>query len=513
MVWELASILFDEDDFDNNSSIPDSHKLDVNHRMRKDRLSSFWARICHDQALAAVASATTAEERAIAYLSMNKIPEACDALVDGKDYRLATIVAQIGGDPAMHEGMRTQLEQWRKLNALSEMTDPIRALYELIAGNTCMCMGVSGGRVVDRVESFVISQRFNLDWKRAFGLRLWYAIQTDEPIEAAVRKFAADLEGLESKKPLPWFIEEGVSLPWHDQHAGEREDVLWGLLKLYAESQDGTNTTSLADVVMPPNATGNPMDSRFSFELYQALSTRFPAHSNPTKADQLTWDFAVQLEAAEHWHWTIHTTLHLSGPQQRQKALQDVLARHAPKIDETDAGHLQLLTEGLKIPEAWIWDAKAVYARAAQQNHVKEVDYLLRGKKWDEAHKTLCRIVAPQALIEEEYDTLFQLLENFGRRDKVAGWNLGGQVYHDYVYLMKGVHGRERQVVLKRLAGSLAALVQDRPGKLGFAEMVAVQEMSAVVGKAVLADKESVSFEASSTSGHPEVLLTVRADD
>ncbi|MCJ1249171.1 hypothetical protein MMC30_006394 [Trapelia coarctata] len=493
LVWELASILFDDLDIDGNASIPDSHAMDFNHRIRKDRLSVFWAHICQDKALAAVASATTAEERAIAYLSMNKVAEACDALVDGKDYRLATIIAQIGGDPVIHEGMSSQLEQWRQMNALSEMTDPIRALYELAAGNTCTCMGVSGGRIVDRVEALLISQRFNLDWKRAFGLRLWYGIKTAEPIEAAVKKFAKDLKGLESKKPLPWFIEEGVSLPWRDEHANEREDVLWGILKLYAESQDGTNTTRLADVIMPPNAAGNPMDSRFSFELYQALSTRFPAHSDPTRADQLSWDFAVQLEAGEQWHWAIFVILHLSGPQQRQKALQDLLARHAPKIEESNAGQMRLLTEVFKIPEAWIWDAKAVYARAVQQNHVKEVDFLLRGKNWDEAHKTLCRIVAPQAIIEEDYDTLFGLLENFGRRDKVADWNLGGQVYQDYVHLMKGLTGRERQVVLKRLAGSLAALVQDRPGRLGFAEMVAVQEMSAVVGKTVLADKENTA--------------------
>lgn len=496
LVWELASILFDDLDIDSNSSVPISHILDFNHRIRKDRLSTFWARICQDQALATVASATTAEERAIAYLSMNKVAEACDALVDGKDYRLATIVAQIGGDPVIHDGMRNQLEQWRKLDALSEMTDPIRALYELAAGNTCVCEGVASKRIVDRVETFIISDRFNLDWKRSFGLRLWYAIQTDEPIEAAVKKFATDLQEVESKKPVPSFRAEAVSIPWRDDHADAREDVLWGLLKLYAESQDGTNTTRLADVVMPPNATGNPMDSRFSFELYQALSTRFPAHSDPTRADQLTWDFAVQLEASKHWHGAILVILHLSGPTQRRKALEDLLARHASDIEESDVEQFRTLTEIFKIPEAWIWDAKAVYARAVQQDHVKEVDYLLRGRNWDEAHKTLCRIVAPHAIIEEDYDTLSGLLESFRRRDMVADWNMGGQVYEDYVRLMKGLQGRERQVVLKRLVGSLAALVQDRPGKLGFAEMVAVQEMGAVVGRTILADKEKVSLEA-----------------
>lgn len=492
LVWELASILFDDDESDIGSDIPGPLLSKYKDRIRKDRLSVFWSQICRDKALTAVSAAPTAEERAVAYLTTNDIAKACDALVEGKDFRLATLVAQIGGDIVMHEGMAVQIDAWRALKNLSEMTDPIRALYELLAGNTCVCQG-NKGPMEDQAKTFVITEKFKLDWKRSFGLRLWYAIREEEPLEIAVKKYAADLETKETQTPIPWFAEERISLPWSDKHSEDREDVLWGMLKLYADMKAGTSTTRLTDVVMPQNATGNPVDARFSFEIYHALSTRLPKQVDLHRADQLAWDFATQLESAGEWHWAIFALLHLSDAPQRRKALQTVLAHHAVDIDESDNQHLKLLTESFKIPEAWIWTAKALYARSVQRDHVKEVDYLLRAKSWSEAHKTLCRIVAPQAIIEQDHATLLQLLDNFAAKDKVSDWYLGGQVYEDYAHLMRGPSGREKTVVLKRLLSALPALVHDRPGKLGFAEMVAVQEMSRMVGFAVLADDEKVS--------------------
>ncbi|MCJ1391499.1 Nuclear pore complex protein Nup98-Nup96 [Xylographa bjoerkii] len=489
LVWDLASILFDDYDTDDTFGVPENEISTYEHRIRKDRMSTFWSQICQDKALAAVSAAPTAEERAIAYLSTHKVAEACDALVEGKDFRLATLVAQIGGDSTMHEDMTTQIDAWRSLKHLSEMTDPVRALYELLAGNTCVCQG-NKGQSEDMAQTFVITERFKLDWKRSFGLRLWYAIKEEDAVEVAVKKYAADLGTKETRTPVPWFIEEGLSLPWTDPQPEIREDLLWGLLKLYAESKDGIALTKLTEVVMPQNASGNPIDTRLSFEMYHALSTRLPDHVDFAKADQLAWDFAVELEAAGEWKWAIFAVLHVSDAKQRQKALLDTLARHAANISEVDAETIQLLTVVFKIPEAWVWTAKALYARTVQENHVKEVDYLLRAKCWNEAHKTLCRVVAPQAVIEQSHGTLLQLLENFAGKDKVSEWPVGGQVYEDYLRLIRGLKGRERHAVIQRLLHALPNLVQDRPGKLGFIEMVAVQEMSAVVGRAVVADQD-----------------------
>ncbi len=495
LVWELAHILFDDYDDDISAGVPEHERPQFQQRIRKDRLSRFWQQLVQDSASNAVSVASTAEERAIAHLSAYNIEDACGALLQGKDFRLATLVAQIGGDKVMREDMGNQIKEWRRLNVLSEFTEPIRALYELLAGNTCVCEGKKGP-LEDRARTFVISDKFALDWRRAFGLRLWYAIDADEPIEEAVHKFSQDMESdNEEKKPLPWFIEEGLDPLWKDEHAIERTDLLWGLLQLFAQGEKHS-ATAIAHIVMPQNASRNPMNTRLSFQLYHALTGRASGERNKNlehvdneQADQLAWDFATQLEAAGEWVWAVFAALHLSSAERRQEALQSLIAHHAHQIGEADSAPFSTLRDEFKIPEAWIWEAKALYARSVEQDHVKEVEFLLKAKSWSEAHKTLCRIVAPRAIIEQDYQILSSLLDGFESKDLVEEWSLGGQVFQDFIALMQG----EGENGLKRLLAALPAMVKERPGTLGFMEMVAVQEMSGIVAGKVLEVKRSVS--------------------
>ena len=498
-VWELASILFDDQDPE-DFGVPAAQGALFDHRIRKDRLISLWERLCEDSAKQAAGAARAAEERAVAHLSAHKVTEACDALVQGKDYRLAILVSQIGGDEIAREDMEAQIGAWRDLNVLSEMTEPIRTIYSLLAGNTCVCEGKKGP-AEDRARTFVISERFDLDWKRAFGLRLFYAILANEPIEAAVVKFANDLRGDEGKKPTPWFVEdESVHTSWQDPNPSQREDILWGLLKLYAASKSALPTPSIAETFAPHNTTGNPLDTRLSFQLYHALTLRFPSApaSAPFQADDLAWTFATQLDSAGEWLWAMFALLHLSSRPQRQMAIQSLLAHHAADIHTEPANeHFRTLTQDLKVPADWIYEAKALFARSVEGDHVKEVGYLLQAGNWDEAHQILKTEVGPTAVIEEDWQKLQDILNAFAPgKDSIQEWGLGGQVYEDYLCLISEtetetvVDEGERNDILARLLDALPTMVQG--GKVGFREMVAVQEISGVVGKEILALKEQV---------------------
>jgi len=492
-VWELASILFDDQDSE-AYDVPTTQKATYDHRIRKDRLISFWERLCDNSAKQAVSVAPNAEERAIAHLSAHKVVEACDALAQGKDFRLAILVAQIGGDQTMRDDMDSQIGAWKDLKVLSEMTEPIRTLYTLLAGNTCVCEGEKGP-AEDRAKTFVISERFDMDWKRAFGLRLFYAILPDEPIEAAVVKFANDLQADEGKRPTPWFIEEGTGVPWQDPNPHQREDVLWGLLKLFAASKSALPTPSIAETFAPHNTTGNPIDTRLSFQLYHALNLRFPSVSTSAscQADALAWTFATQLDSAGEWLWAMFALLHLSAPDQRHIAIQSLLAHHAADVATEPANEcFRTLTEELKVPADWIFEAKALYARNVLRDHVKEVSYLVKAGDWEEAHGVLRREVGPTAVIEEDWEILQGVLDAFQPgKDSIQEWGLGGQVYEDYLSLVSHTaRGREKKEALGRLLGALPTMVQS--GKVAFRERVAVQEISGVVGKEVLAIKEKV---------------------
>lgn len=497
-IWELASILFDELDSDAYGTIPQDESASYEFRLRKDKLSTFWASLCANAAEEAVKSAPSAEERAIGFLSANQMTMACQALIEGRDFRLATLVAQLPADEAMCDIMTQQVGAWRELKVLSEITDPIRTLYSFCAGNVSICEGYKAEKVEleDKAKTFAISNRFDLDWRRAFGLRLWYGTRAEEPVEIAVQKFYSDIQNDEPKKPVPLLAVRSSVIPWQNDNPSKHEDILWGLLKLYATSKGVLSISSIAAMVMPNNMGANSMDFRLSFQLYQALCLRFPQAHDVSEADQLTWDFATQLESAGEWLWATFALLHLSGRDNRQKALQELLARHAAKLpsDET-AAHFQTLHEEFKIPSSWIWQAKALHARSVLQDHPREVRFLIQATDWEEAHNVLCGIVGPRAVIEQDWETLRELLKGFqAGKENIEQWQTGGGVYEDYMALVNGVEDAEKTQVVRRLLDALPAVVYERTGKPGFEERVAIRDMAGELGKLVLKGQVKVWF-------------------
>ncbi|KAI4201708.1 MAG: hypothetical protein LQ350_003062 [Teloschistes chrysophthalmus] len=511
-VWELASILFDPLEPSAFGTIPASEKSAYEYRVRKGLLSDFWASSCYDKAVNAATGAHSAEERALDYLSANVVVKACVTLAEARDFRLATLVSQLPPDDVMAEDMASQIREWSQLNALSEMTEPIRALYEICAGNVCVSEGKRGVPIEDQVKRFVISQRFGFDWQRAFGLRLWYGIRAEDPIQEAIKLFYDNLaEGLEPVKPLPSFANDTSD---EDEGESQPEDVHWGLLKLFAASKHAIPSQSLLDIISPHNTVGNPTDFRLSFQLYHALSHFLPtflstsdAANDKARADDLAHSFAAQLESQGEWLWSIFILLHLSSASARKTAIQNTLARHAPAIpanEETDPHNtnndtnnnniFSSLTSTFHIPASWIYEAKALEARAIHQDFALEIRFLQKANDWTTAHDTLVHVVGPRCVIEEDWDTLANVLKGFNNNEGGEGtetemvgfgegvWALGGGVYQDHLDIVQGGFGRQ---TLERQLEALPAVVEERGGvgKMGFWEGVAVREMAGWVAE------------------------------
>ena len=500
-VWTLASILFDDQDSVAHG-VPASQAAAFDYRIRKDRLIDFWSSLCLPAATKAVKGSKTQEERALHHLSAHQIVDACDVLVQGEDYHLAILISQIGdGDQVVRDDMESQINTWRDLNSLSEMTEPIRALYALTAGKTCTAEGKKGPPE-DRAATFALSTRFSLDWKRAFGLRLYYAVLATEPIEVAIKAFAEDLRSdLEPAKPSRVSLEHDGTI-----RESEGEDLLWGLLQLYAASKDWLPFPSLASIL-----AGQSMSARdspntlLSFQLYHALALRFPDAADAFVADSLAIDFAQQLECAGEWMWSLFATLHITNASQRQRAIQALLSFHVSEFGADDEDQcFQALVEDCKIPKAWIWRAKAQAARTVTQNHTEEAMYLIKAGELKEAHEVLLRIVGPRCVIAEEWTILSNLLEGFKEgKENIDNWALGGQVYEDYLTLIRNrVSGNAKVTILGRLMDNLPDLgkrnttgrsstgprSQDNSlNNEGFEEMVALREISAKVAKEVMA--------------------------
>ncbi|KAF2678252.1 hypothetical protein K458DRAFT_409007 [Lentithecium fluviatile CBS 122367] len=515
--WKLLSLLFDAGD----QAPPDMNRdeFDQNKaRVRKEQLSEFWKSLVYEDAQKHVRAARTPEEKAIAYLSCNSVADACNALLEGFDLRLATMVAQIGGDLAMRQHMTTQIDEWRRMDVLAEMDEPVRALYELIAGNCAQSEGKTTGGRENRASTFNIASHFNLDWRRAFGLRLWYGIYADEPIEMAVAQYADALAyGKEDVKPIPWFVEQGVDMGWNDPEKENREDLLWGVLKLYASAKMEL-PANVEDVLAPENVSGHPLNARLSFQLFQIFRSRredenedperivgMPAvrstdderrssflSSTATDAgddqaedplvelgDKLTATYAASLHTPEHWTTAAWVYMHLSSASMRAHYLQSLLNQFSAtySLDDSDPTYTYL-TRTLLISDKWLHAAAALQAKT-KGDALGEAMHLIKADQPEQAHEVLCRSVGPESIISRDYDALRELMGGFiptptsspvsehssrftraGKtKEPVQGWNQGGALYFDYIELLDLTGQRSALRVDEELNGKIEGLL------------------------------------------------------
>lgn len=495
--WQLLSLLFDGADRIKKPADVDAEHME---RYRKDRLSEFWKALVYSDAQKHVQEAATSEERAIAQLSCNNVAEACHALLEGLDLRLATMIAQIGGDANMRQTVTTQIEEWRRLDMLAEMEDAHRALYELLSGNCAQAAGKQGNGRENKAATFNISSRFALDWRRAFGLRLWYGTLVDEPIELAVAQFAdAIRDGLEDVKPVPWFVRGNTDMGWTDPDAANREDLLWGILKLYAASKLDI-PANVEDVLAPENVSGHPLNARLSFQLFQLFYSRhrddieeperkigMPTFRGDGEGDfrrsfmsstatvvnqdtqgadplvelgdKITLSYASSLHTQEYWTTAIWVYTHLSSAAMREHYIRSVINQFAKSVtlDDLDSTYAYL-TNGLQVPATWLHAAAALHAKT-EGDAVREATHLIKADELDEAHDVLCRKVGPDAIISRDYESLRELMAGFvpeetdgfsndnaslassrrnvlSRGDPISGWAQGGQIYLDYIELL-----------------------------------------------------------------------------
>lgn len=508
-LWQLTYILFNneiEDDI--SAGVPEHLRKQYLYRIKKDRLSLLLEAIIRQNHAAEVENIKSPEERAMAYLCAHRVDEACKTLVESGNPHLATLVSQIGRDETIRKDMKAQIESWRSQNILSEMTEPIRALYELVAGNCLRSEGKPNAAIEDRTSTFTISERFGLDWIQAFGLRLWYGIGENDPIEAAVALYHRDIQhGDEPARPVPMLHgDECQSID--DCHY---ESPLWVVLKTFAVAMCNGNHPDIPpvrvpDAIMPESVTGHGLHNRLSFQFFHHLCVVTERHNalivDNHRADQLTLNYAGELTASDDFGPALFVLSHLTRALDRELGIKQILSQFAswlpsPKLqDGTPSIMWKYLTEELRIPDAWVWAAKALYARY-EGNWAGEVKCLINAEHWNEAYETFCKIVAPKAVIAHDWKTLKLLIEAFGEHpeSKIRGWAQEGGLYEDFLALVNVPGIRKDQIVLKRLVAALISVGEktEKHSMASFEEKVAFREIGRLVAEWCTNDIGSVS--------------------
>ncbi|KAH7905575.1 nuclear protein 96-domain-containing protein [Hygrophoropsis aurantiaca] len=186
----------------------------------------------------------------------------------------------------------------------------------------------------------------------------------------------------------------------------------------------------LSTILSPLSFGPSPADYSFPWHLYIVLSrcmrvrdfadrgdagisrdaddsdeVRHEGHS--PSADLLASSYAQQLEQLGVLQEAIFVLLHIEGSAGREKAIKDLLARSADKLDEW-------MTSGilgsLKIPLAWVNEAKR-----------------------------------PEAVIRNDLELLRSLFEGMSS-NTVQGWYFRGKAYLDYVHVMTRIPELHAQI-------------------------------------------------------------------
>lgn len=470
-IWHLASILFDDDT--------------TTQSQRKLALSNFFKELVSRSVWNDLSRTRDPAERIFLNLTGYRITDACMEASKTKDLHLATLLALAENSPAaFRRDLHNQLEVWRKDGSVTDIQLWYRGIYELLAGE----LDARG----TAIQHLSVGKK--IDWRRAFAMRLWFSIPVDGEIKQAVQEYwMACQQDASTAKPTPWY-------------GGTRTEVydgLFQLLRLYSGA--GVNFT-LDDALNSYCFSDAAMDVRIPWHLYLVLSQlKQKAQFADTygskdgmisdSGERLTLSYVTQLEHLKLWQWAIYVALHLRRNQTRKGVIMDILARHIATIPSQveEQGLISQLVDQWKLPMDWILEAKALHARSHGDHFLCARDLVL-AKSLVEAQKTILQHIAPQAVISTQLSDLEELLTMF-TSPTPPGWDIGGQIYLDYISLVHSHGTTERR---RRGSGSrrdaVVRLLRGLPGMEArtFEQQVAQSEMARVVANMVVSTTEMV---------------------
>lgn len=268
-LFRLGQALFDEIDL----RLGDSITVDIRHRVsslrRKVALSSWLENAVIPSIDANLKSNPAVGSSAVAFtlLTGNQVEKACETAMNGGNLKLATLISQAGGDFDFREDLKDQLQLWREQKIDVHIDESIRKVYALLAGIIDEVVeGPKGERGGD------IDVVKGLDWKRTFGLHLWFS----EPVDASIAQVFQAYSRLTKDSspgrivahPLPWYKEQtsSTSSRWKLPSVPP-PDAFFSLIRLHAQP-----ACSLSHILTPLSFGMSPVDYALPWHLYIILS-------------------------------------------------------------------------------------------------------------------------------------------------------------------------------------------------------------------------------------------------
>lgn len=362
-------------------------------------------------------------DRMMNLMTTHRITDACELALSNNDFNLCLLISQCSGGPTVRHLVQQQLANWHEIDADSFIQEKRSKILMMIAGVSLM----------EGPESSQINIFEGLDWLKCLALQLWYLSSPTSSISDIVLSYESLFSdfNIDISAPVPPYIQR------FDQRDFKYKDIRFLLLKLYCQ-----RSQSLDSLLHTAGYTSDDMDYRLSFLICQTLESLGYHHLSDSCRLKIYSSLAEQLESQGMWEWAIWIYMHLEDKNQRESTIQRLLYSHI-LIEGEDAGaeyaeKEKFLVESLMIPEKWISYAKAVRAGALGAHNI-ELKYLFKAQQWSKAHEVLMLHIAPDLIINDQYDFLKSLLSQLEDTASIKNWKIQGEVLQSFIELNEKV--------------------------------------------------------------------------
>lgn len=368
-------------------------------------------------------------------LANNKRQKAVIASIQAKDPRLATLISQSGRGSRPLSGVEDQLALYKKAGVESSIPADYLKVYALLCGALTVNAAPQGA-----TRRFVTD---GLDWRRTFGLHLWYSNTPGVNLAEAVNEYVLSMaENPTVAKPAPWYQKcKEIQDPEH-------YDILFQLMALLT-----IPSKSLEDALHPLGISPAALDYRLSWIFYMVLtqSLHISGFRSTSSHSKICVDFMFQLESLGLWEWAVFVALHLETALARETAVRQILERNIQLDYRSIVGlieteelaeerkKVEFVTQSLSVPEEWVWAARATRAKY-EGTQAQEVQGLLKGGEVQRGHNLIVTTLAPEYILNEDLKALSAMLALVDQT-KVAGWESGGEIYQKYLDCCSGYEG------------------------------------------------------------------------
>ncbi|KAJ7224496.1 nuclear protein 96-domain-containing protein [Mycena pura] len=483
-LFRLGSALFDSLNLRLGDSVTPNIRARVTALRRKATLSAWLEDAVSPSVDADLQANPAAGPAALAFIHLtgNQVERACEVAMDGGYLKLATLVSQAGGDFEFREDLKQQLEIWRTQQIDVHIDENVRKVYALLAGIVeSVVEGSRGGGQAKCADVDIVA---GLDWKRVFGLHLWFSELVDAPISEVFESYNRLVKESTRKiaSPVPWYEETSKASKgwWKLPSPPSAPDALFSLIRLHAEP-----SCSLSHVLTPLSFGPSPLDYSLPWHLYIILSRcmrvrdfadrgdpgirrttplssgsdaeELDVEGHSPSADLLTNSYAFQLEQQGMIQEAVFVLLHVEGSAGRAKVIKELLARNAERLDEW-------MTRGivgsLRVPMAWVQEAKALYVLSCGEVFEAYELYASAGL-YNAAHDIAISKLAPDAVIRNDLTLLTSLFSRFNGRP-VDGWHVRGKVFLDFAHTVTRLPELEGDLDQEQDPDAISSLEEER---------------------------------------------------